>query len=108
MNEPDRGLQAERTVLAWRRTSLAVAAGSVVLYRLSAETLGPAGVLGNAVCLVVALAAYARGARRYREVKHAVTTSTIDGVATRGLLLSVAVGGLATLTTVWALARAVR
>lgn len=66
----DRGLQPERTALAWTRTSLSVA-GSGVLVLLKdrnfavASGLGERGVIAAAAA-VLALAVYAVGARRRR------------------------------------------
>ncbi|WP_020143357.1 DUF202 domain-containing protein [Terracoccus sp. 273MFTsu3.1] len=63
----DPGLQAERTSLAWRRTALSVAVGSLVAMRVLPPQLGP---LGYAVALLgllwsVDIALTAR--RRYRD-----------------------------------------
>lgn len=37
----DPGAAAERTVLAWQRTALALIAGAAILGRLQADTIGP-------------------------------------------------------------------
>lgn len=65
----DNGLQAERTELAWRRTSLALGVGSLVAFRLLPTMLDShfwalAGVGG----FVMAAAVYLGARRRYRTV----------------------------------------
>ena len=47
MTVPDTGMQAERTSLAWRRTALSVAVGSLVGLRVLPPQLG---AMGYAVC----------------------------------------------------------
>ena len=70
----DPGLQAERTSLAWRRTALSVAVGSLVSLRVLPPQLGPLGyavaVLGLAWSLDLALTAR----RRYRDGSRLVRT----------------------------------
>ncbi|MCV7102893.1 DUF202 domain-containing protein [Mycobacterium palustre] len=66
----DRGLQPERTALAWTRTSLSVV-GSGVLVLLKDRNFGGASGLAARVAIaaaagVLALAVYAVGARRRR------------------------------------------
>ncbi|GAA2993657.1 DUF202 domain-containing protein [Actinokineospora diospyrosa] len=59
----DRGLQAERTRLAWSRTALACAAvGALLLH--GAE--GASGLVAGAVILLCAVGMVLCGARRYR------------------------------------------
>lgn len=52
----DRGLQVERTVLAWRRTSAAVLVGCAVGARIAAPTLGGWVYPATAVIALTALA----------------------------------------------------
>ncbi|WP_246139979.1 DUF202 domain-containing protein [Protaetiibacter larvae] len=64
----DPGLQPERTLLAWRRTALALVAASAVATRWLAVELGPfAGVL-SAVGVLAAVFALVAAQRRYRRV----------------------------------------
>ena len=64
----DPGLQPERTMLAWRRTALALVVLSALATRYLAVDLGPvAGALGG-VGILVAAAAVASAHLRYRAV----------------------------------------
>jgi len=74
----DPGLQPERTALAWRRTGLALAAGSLVAVRVLPAVLGawallPAG-LGVALSVLVLAAAH----QRYRTHHRRLTASPLD------------------------------
>lgn len=65
MNLFDPGLQPERTELAWRRTALALGAGSLVALRLSPVAFGHpvwafAGVAGLAMAAMLWIAARRR------------------------------------------------
>lgn len=83
----DPGLQPERTALAWRRTALALLAGSLVASRILAELLGPwAALLG---LLGVALAAWLLAAlhRRYRQHYESLTGSGGAGRVAGGVLV---------------------
>lgn len=80
----DPGLQAERTLLAWRRTCLSLAVASAIIVRFASETIGAfAAVLGIAG-VVGALWGYIRVARRYRRAHEGLSESgrlPIDGLA---------------------------
>lgn len=63
----DTGLAAERTVLAWTRTSLGVLAnGALLLFRDLQGDLGRLGLIAVGLALVVALYTFAVGMRRQR------------------------------------------
>ncbi|WES64164.1 DUF202 domain-containing protein [Microbacter sp. GSS18] len=65
----DPGLQPERNELAWRRTTLAIAAGSLVALRLLPEVFGHAlWVIPGAVGLVVSGGVWIAARRRYSTV----------------------------------------
>jgi uncharacterized membrane protein YidH (DUF202 family) len=90
----DDGLQPERTALSWRRTGLALLAGSLGATRLLQEilpdwTVVPAG-FGIAASLAVLVAAHLR----YRAVHLALTSSESAEVPLHGGALPAAVAGL--------------
>ncbi len=70
-DEPfDEGLQAERTLLAWRRTCLALVMASALCIRYLLEVFhGWAAVLG-AAGLLAALAGWLTATVRYRRAHH--------------------------------------
>lgn len=85
----DPGLQPERTALAWRRTALGLAVGSLAAARLLGGQLG--GLLGG-VGLAVAFALFEAARRRARHVDRALRA---DGHLTAGpgaALLATAAG----------------
>jgi uncharacterized membrane protein YidH (DUF202 family) len=64
----DPGLQAERTLLAWRRTSFSVAAGGALLLHLSVERFGMFGFAAGIAALCTSVVAHLASRRRYRSV----------------------------------------
>jgi len=86
--EPERvfdpGLQPERTALAWRRTALALAAGSVVIMRILPSVIGGVALVLGFAGLVLALVVLIGSHRRYRR-QHRALTSTEPVVLRSGL-----------------------
>lgn len=69
----DRGLQPERSALAWHRTALALIVGPLVVARLLAVELGGWAVVFAVVGLGLGLLVLAVAARRYRQVHEVLT-----------------------------------
>ena len=63
----DSGMQAERTALAWRRTALSVAVGSLIGLRVLPPQLGPLGYAVAALGLVWSVDLTLTARRRYRD-----------------------------------------
>lgn len=99
LEEPyDPGLQPERTLLAWKRTCLALGVAVAVAVRFAAETLGPLVAVVGAAGIGTALAAYLVAARRYRETQDwlgATDRLPVDGAALGLLTVTVLLVGLA-------------
>jgi putative membrane protein len=72
------GVQPERTALAWRRTALAVAVGSLAAGRLLEPVLGPGAWVLTLVGVPAAGGIAAAGARRAR-----AWAGVLDGPGTR-------------------------
>lgn len=60
------GLQVERTLLAWRRTCLALALGYLLWIRIVSERFGAGAIAIGLVGLVAVVAAWFWPQRRYR------------------------------------------
>ncbi len=93
----DSGMQAERTALAWRRTALSVAVGSLIGLRVLPPQLGPLGyaVAGLGLVWSVDLALTAR--RRYRDGSRLVRAGVVvpaRGVPARTLARTAATTGV--------------
>jgi uncharacterized membrane protein YidH (DUF202 family) len=67
---PDTGMQAERTSLAWRRTALSVAVGSLVGLRVLPPQLGAMGYTVSILGLLWSLDLALSARRRYRDGQH--------------------------------------
>ena len=102
----DPGLQPERTLLAWRRTALAIAAAGVTASWLMLNQLHEFAVAAGALGLGLSLFAYLIASRRYRQV-HAALHAT-ERLPERGawpqLALALSVAVLAAASVVYVLA----
>lgn len=86
----DPGLQLERTALAWRRTSLALAVGSGVCFRLLLPLLGPWSIVAALAGLMLTAATWILADRRAHQMRNVLlgTTGRLPG---GGLTLFVAI-----------------
>ena len=78
----DSGLQLERTLLSWRRTSLAFAVGSAAFIRLGTPDLGTVAVLMGAFGIVGASWTYIRASCQFARVsagEHKIVEAGIVG-----------------------------
>lgn len=102
----DAGLQPERTLLAWRRTCLALAVAAMIIIRLGAPTLGVlAGIVGLA-SLALGASAYAVATLRYRRV-HAELSSarSLPGAGPAVGFLALGVLLLGSVAAAWVIGR---
>lgn len=89
----DIGLQIERTTLAWRRTALAVAVGSLVAMRLLPEMLGGIGwIVPGSAGLAGALWMWWMARRRHRAFLEHVAAGAAPRVGGAVALCAIAVG----------------
>lgn len=87
----DRGLQPERTLLAWRRTTLSAAVIGAVGVRVMAGELGWPVVIVGGLAVGLSLLAYLSAGRRYRHVHaHLLRTNTHAGTGWPQVLLTAA------------------
>lgn len=97
----DAGLQPERTLLAWRRTALALGLGCAVAVRLTITGPWPAISSIGIVGIGFAAAVYVGATKRYRRVHAALHSGTphggaalpLAGLASAALLIAV-LGGV--------------
>lgn len=100
-SEPDRlydpGLQPERTELAWRRTALAIAIGSLLSLRIFPYVLPPAagawGLVPGAIGLAAACLLWFAARRRQLRVTAVLTGSSPGPTPGGGLMLVLTVFG---------------
>ena len=93
----DPGLQPERTELAWRRTSLAVAVGALVALRLLPPILGSWSISVGLVGLVMAVLIWVLAHRRARHTNQALRRDRgqLPGAGLLLLLAAVTTAGAA-------------
>jgi uncharacterized membrane protein YidH (DUF202 family) len=77
----DKGLQPERTLLAWRRTCLAFGVASLVGMRFTVEAMGILAVVVGVIGAGLAVLAYALAATGYRRAHHSLRG---EGILARG------------------------
>jgi uncharacterized membrane protein YidH (DUF202 family) len=82
----DKGLQPERTILAWRRTGLAIAVGGCFAARLMPEALGAWSLAVGLLVLVCAAATLVAAERRFRRMLADLRTT--GALAASGPLVS--------------------
>lgn len=88
----DEGLQPERTLLAWRRTALALAVAGIVAVRFGMDVFGVAALVICIIAVLLATGAYVAALHRYRRAHRGLTTSgELWTGGTSALLLSLSV-----------------
>ncbi len=90
----DSGLQPERALLAWRRTTLSMAVGTAIAVRLSMPVIGPTSVLIGLLCLCFAAAAYSASWRRYRRIHRALVSDVPANAPAGGAIAFMALAAL--------------
>lgn len=102
----DPGLQAERTLLAWRRTCLSFALASAVAVRFTVEVAGILAVSAAILGALLALGAYAAVHRRYRAAQRSlVAHDALDSGALPLLGATLAAVVLGVIAAVYAVGR---
>lgn len=87
MREPfDVGLQPERTLLAWRRTCLALGLASAVIVRFAAAAIGLPAVFLGLTGIAFSTASYILATTRYRRVHRRLHHDGHTGSDGRALL----------------------
>ena len=95
----DRGLQAERTRLAWSRTALSFAAVGALMLHSGMSTGDRLHQLPGLIGLCAAAATYLLGVRRYHDTNHKVSRE--QSMTSAGSIRTLA--GLTAVTVVLAL-----
>ncbi|GGF17237.1 DUF202 domain-containing protein [Subtercola lobariae] len=95
----DRGLQAERTALAWRRTGLSLALGSLAGARILSPVFGLTAYVLGLLGLAAAAFFMARADRRYRVAHRSLVATAGHPAGARltsggGLLIALSVFAL--------------
>lgn len=104
----DPGLQPERTMLAWHRTLLALAAASALAIRLMADEFGTEAAILCVAGVGLAMAGQFGAARRYERSYRSLMTSgplTSNGLrvaptVTMALAIAIAAGAYLVSTTI--------
>ena len=102
----DKGLQPERTALAWRRTGLALAVGALISFRVLPATLGSWALLPAAAGLVAAVLILWGAHRRSRSTFARLLSGTEEesrlpgGLLLLAMTLTCVAGGIAALIVV--------
>jgi uncharacterized membrane protein YidH (DUF202 family) len=93
----DPGLQPERTELAWRRTALAIAVGSLVAMRLLPDVFqDPLWVIPGVVGLVLSSGLWVGARGRYAAYNRALEAGDLASIPDGRLIAVVAVAATAT------------
>lgn len=88
----DRGLQPERTELAWRRTALSLGIAALVGFRVISDAFGDASwVVAILFAIVIAGAIWVSAHRRYTATSDAIAGGRADRLPGGGLLAVIAV-----------------
>ena len=69
----DPGLQPERTALAWRRTAISMAAGSLVALRIFAPSIGALAIVSAVLAFGITVVVFSAAELRYRRNHRALT-----------------------------------
>lgn len=96
----DAGLQPERTLLAWRRTCLSIAAGFVATIKYFTDAIGPVAIVLGIVGIGLAGVAWLVCTLRYRRVHRGLVT---HGMLASGGTLPLLVAGAVSIGAVTAL-----
>ncbi|HEX4444750.1 MAG TPA: DUF202 domain-containing protein [Galbitalea sp.] len=62
----DRGMQPERTALAWRRTALAMGIGSIAALRVFPLAFGPVALVPAGIAVLISVTVFVFAQLRYR------------------------------------------